>query len=234
LPVETKGRPGTFPPQFHYFEADGVSLLHSKLTMVAMLLLLGLEGSVRADLVMELAVDKLAVVQGEQIVVNVFLRTNDGSSQSLGVLDYEVAAGPYDNSGKGGSFLSGVNAIFTQSPAQFDLSSPGISYFTDYGRQDNGTADELLNGSARKIGTLQLNTTTATPGNYQLRITFQEAYKRTLLTGGAYKFDFVNTVVGPSISYSISPIPEPSSVLLCGGAFLWWRSWRRKPLTFNA
>ncbi len=194
----------------------------------AILLLLGLAGLAKADLVMELSSNKLSVIQGEEIVVNVFLKTHDGSTQSVAVLDYEVSAGPYDNSGKGGSFLSGVNAIFSKAPVQFDLSTPGLAYFTDYGRQDDGSGDETFNGTTRSVGTLRLSTATATPGNYQIRITFLESMKRTLLTGGNYRFDSVTSLVGPAINYSISPIPEPSSACLVSVALLLWRQRRRK------
>lgn len=193
----------------------------------AILLLFGFGGLAKADLVMELSANQLSVVQGQEIVVNVFLKTHDGSSQSLAVLDYEVAAGPYDTSGKGGSFLSGVNEIFSKASAQFDLATPGIAYFTDYGRQDDGSGDEMFNGTPRSVGTLRLNTATATPGNYQIQITFMESMKRTLLTGGNYRFDSVTSLIGPAINYSISPIPEPSSVCLVGFSLLLWRHRRR-------
>lgn len=193
----------------------------------AILLLLGLTGLAKADLVMELSANKLSLVQGEEIVVNVFLKTHDGSTQSLAVLDYEVAAGPYDNSGKGGNFLSGVNAIFSKLPGGFDFTTPGIAYFTDYGRQEDGSADESFDGTSRSIGTLRLNTATATPGNYQIQITFFESMKRTLLTGGNYRYDSVTSLIGPAINYSISPIPEPSSACLVGAALLLWRHRRR-------
>jgi hypothetical protein len=210
-----------------YPEANRVSLRRTNSFCAAILLLLGLGGFAKADLVMELSANKLSAVQGEEIVVNVFLKTHDGSTQSLAVLDYEVSAGPYDNSGKGGTFLSGVNAIFSKAPGAFDLSAPGIAYFTDYGRQDDGSADEIFNGTPRSVGTLRLNTATATPGNYQIRITFLESMKRTLLTGGNYRFDSVTSLVGPAINYSISPIPEPSSACLVGVTLLLWRHRRR-------
>ncbi|MFM8324788.1 MAG: hypothetical protein ACKN9U_08005, partial [Pirellulaceae bacterium] len=97
-----------------YPEANRVSLRRTNSFCAAILLLLGLGGFAEADLVMELSANKLSAVQGEEIVINVFLKTHDGSTQSLAVLDYEVAAGPYDNSGKGGNFLSGVNEIFSK------------------------------------------------------------------------------------------------------------------------
>jgi len=205
-----------------------VSMRLTNSICTALFLLLGFSGLAKADLVMELSTDKTAAIQGEEIVVNVFLKTHDGASQTIGLIDYEIAAGPYDNSGKGGSFLSGVNAIFSRDPSQFDLSTPGIAYFTDYGRQENGSGDESFNGSPRSIGTLRLNTATATPGNYKIQISFVESMKRTFLTGSNFRFDSVTTLIGPAINYSISPVPEPSSACLVGTALLLWRHRRRR------
>lgn len=215
------------PTRFLIFEVNDVLLRHTNSIYIAFLLLFGFGGLAKADLVMELSANKLSLVQGEEVVVNVFLKTHDGSTQSIAVLDYEVSAGPYDNSGKGGSFLSGVNAIFSKSPTAFDLSTPGIAYFTDFGRQDDGSGDESFNGTPRSVGTLRLSTASATPGNYQIQITFFESLKRTMLTGGNYRFDSVNSLIGPAISYSISPIPEPSSACLVGVTLLLWRNRRR-------
>jgi hypothetical protein len=227
LPAAATGRLETSPHDSFCSEVNGVSLRLNNPIYTAILLLLGLTGLARADLVMELSANKLSVVQGEEIVVNVFLKTHDGSTQSVGLIDYEVAAGPYDYSGKGGSFLSGVNEIFSKAQGQYDLTTPGISYFTDFGKQEDGSADETFNGSSRTVGTLRLSTATATPGNYQIRITFLDSMKRTLLTGGNYRFDSIATLVGPSINYTISPIPEPSSACLVGAALLLWRHRRR-------
>lgn len=178
------------------------------LSWVMLLAFLGSFG--KADIVFSVSPLSQTITQGSNGIFEVFIRSSSGTQKVDGV-DVNVNAGA--GNGTGGKFISGVTFLLGATP--FDITTTtGQAFSTNFqlGGIDIGTTDQLY-------GRLTLDTTGVALGTYTMSLDQLNANSPTL--AGL-------PVQGFNATYTITAIPEPSSVLLVSAVGLYgWRRARR-------
>jgi hypothetical protein len=181
---------------------------------LTLVMLLGFLSSVgKADIVFSLSPLSQTITQGSNGIFEVFVRSSSGTQKVDGI-DVNVNAGA--GNGTGGKFISGVTFLLGSTP--FDITTTtGQAFSTNFqlGGIDVGTTDQLY-------GRLTLDTTGLALGTYTMSLDQLNANSPTL--AGL-------PVQGFNATYTITAIPEPSSVLLVSavGFYGWRRARRTKP-----
>jgi hypothetical protein len=144
-------------------------------------------------------------------VFNLFVKS-DTIATTIDAFDVNVVAGAGDTTG--GVFTSGTTSLLGSDP--FDVTStPGQAFSTNFavGGTLIGTTDILY-------GVLTLDTTGVAAGNYIISLdslSANDPINGPVLTNGV------------NAAYSISAVPEPTSMALVGliGGVVGFRRWRK-------
>jgi hypothetical protein len=170
-----------------------------------------MSASSQAAIVFTLSPANQSVNAGTPLVFNLFVKS-DTVATTIDALDVNVVAGAGD--GTGGVFTSGTTTLLGSDP--FDvLTNPGQAFSTNFqaGGTSIGTTDVLY-------GVLTLDTTGVAGGNYTITLDSLNAN------------DPVNGSIatsGVGAAYSITAVPEPTSMALVGliGGVVGFRRWRK-------
>ena len=170
-----------------------------------------MSGASQAAIVFTLSPANQSAAAGTPLVFNLFVRS-DTVETTIDALDVNVVAGAGD--GTGGVFSSGTTLLLGSDP--FDvLSTPGQAFSTNF--QFGGT---LIGLTDTLYGVLTLDTTGVAAGNYN--ITLDSLAANDPITAAV-------PTVGINASYSITAVPEPTSMALVGliGGVVGFRRWRK-------
>lgn len=182
---------------------------------IAMLALMST--ATQAAIIFSTVASKTDIALGDTATFNIFVRSDAGSATIAGI-DAIATAGLGD--GSAGTFIAGPT--FGLGNIAFDLNSggPGIAASSQF----SSTNQLTLDSTNVLYGSLTLSTAGATAGNYQFTLdnTFATIASGAAFTGG--------TVDAAPVSYSISAVPEPSSIALLGiiGGAAGARRWYKK------
>ena len=167
-----------------------------------------------ADILVSVApVNPGTIVEGSNAVFEVFARSTTGN-QPFGFFAFDLVVttpgGTPLTDARGGRFTNPATNLLGGFGWQFSSTNPAIALFDG---QSSGSIPSFGDTNT-KVGTVTLATIGATPGNYLMD--FRNA---TTLTSA---FDTIPTT-GSATSFTITAVPEPSSMaLLCvTGAAAW-------------
>lgn len=175
--------------------------------------LTSLTGRVNADLIFSLSPVDSQVALGSKADFQIFIRST--TDVTVGGYSLNVVAGPGD--GTAGRFESGTFSFFVGDPNQsWDVASTVGQAFST---ADTGAAggsnlgSPLIANVTQLLGTVKLDTSGATLGNYSMSLDNLSAIQ----VNGAFIQGGVNgaSFSGP-VSYQITAIPEPNSLALLG------------------
>lgn len=165
----------------------------------------------QAAIVFTLSPASQSVVVGTPLVFNLFVSSNT-ITQQIDALDVNVLAGIGD--GTQGVFTSGTTTLLGSVP--FDvLTTPGQAFSTNFA--SGGTP---IGATPILYSVLTLDTTGVALGTYSITLDSLNANDSAL--GGI-------VTVGSSVSYTITAVPEPTSIALIGlvGGVVGFRRWRK-------
>jgi hypothetical protein len=167
-----------------------------------------------ADILVSVApVNSGPIVEGSTAVFDVFARSTTGT-QAFGFFAFDLIvttpAGTPLTDARGGRFTNPATNLLGGFGWQFSQTNPAIALFDG---QSSGSIPSFGDTNTR-VGTVTLATTGATPGNYLM-----DFRNVTSLTSA---FQSIASS-GSSTSFTITAVPEPSSMaLLCvAGAAAW-------------
>ena len=179
-----------------------------KILLTFALLMLSLR-SAQAEILFSLSANNTNIAAGSNAVFSVFIKSD--VAVTLGGYSVNVVAG--NGNGGGGIFTSGTFDFLVGDPGQaWDLTHPlGKAYSTaDTGNTGGtGLGNGLLANVSTRLGTLTLNTTGVAPGTYQMSLTDLSAIQ---VNGNFIPGGVNGASNGGPISYSITAVPEPSSI----------------------
>ena len=168
------------------------------------------------------------ITAGSSAVYNINI-TSD-TNVALGGYSVNVRAGAGNTTG--GVFSAGTFDFFVGDPGQaWALTAPAGQAFStaDTGKPGGtGVGNSLLANVTTRLGTLTLNTTGVAPATYQMSFNSLSAIapNGNFIAGGTN-----GAINGGAINYTITAVPEPSSIFLgciAGACFLASRMRRRK------
>lgn len=167
-----------------------------------------------ADILVSVApVNSGPIVEGSTAVFDVFARSTTGN-QAFGFFAFDLIvttpAGTPLTDARGGRFTNPATNLLGGFGWQFSQTNPAIALFDG----QSSVSVPSFGDSNTRVGTVTLATAGATPGNYLMD--FRNVV--TLTTG----FQSIASSGSPT-SFSITAVPEPSSMaLLCvAGAAAW-------------
>ena len=187
-----------------------------------------MSASSQAAIVFTLTPTNQSVVQGTDAVFNVFIRS-DTVSVNVNSFDLDlIARDSSDAAGNSGNFYAGTqNALYQPFSPGWDFAGGGtgsafyqLNNFTVSNGSPVGTSDTL-------VGQIRLDTSLAALGNHTLSFLATNAAGENLPAGlGGLPIDTISTSVA---SFSITAVPEPTSMALVGliGGVVGFRRWRK-------
>ena len=175
-----------------------------------------------ADIVVSVApVNPGPIVEGTSAVFDIFARSTTGN-QDFGFFGFDLVvstpAGAPLTDGRGGRFVNPATNLLGGFGWSFDNSNPAKAFF-------DGTSSATIpsiGSNNIKIATSTLATPGATLGNYLMD------FRLVSVTRGLADSFSAITSSGQSTSFSITAVPEPSSMaLLCVAGVAAWGYRRR-------
>lgn len=176
-----------------------------------------------ADIIFSVVPSSTEMTIGSTAEFAIFIQSRNDTPVTVGGYSINVNAGLGD--GKAGVFSAGTFSFLVGDPNQsWDLATtPGQAFST----ADTGNAGGSGLGAAlstlRPLGVLTLDTSGAIEGNYTVSLDQLSAIQTNgdFFSGGTNGASFI----GP-VSYSITAVPEPGTLVLLGAfsiASLGWR-----------
>lgn len=166
-------------------------------TFVCLLVLACLAQSAKADIVFSLSPANSTINQGTSAIFDVLVRTNIAGGELVDGLEANVIA-------SAGNFTA-ASATFLLNNASVDLTTPSQAFLSNF---LNGGFS--LSNSDTLFARLTLSTTAIAPGNYNLR------FEPGSLAANSPTAAGLPTQDGGPINFTITAVPEPSSLLLFG------------------
>lgn len=184
--------------------------------ILALTTLLLLASTLKAELIFDIQLSETTVTLGSNITVTVRIRSP--SEVTVGGYTANVLAGLGD--GSGGALVDGVIDLSVGDPTEsWDTASiVGQAFVTTDTNNGTGTGTVLLANQVYVLGRLTLDTSGSSLGIHQLSM---DSLAGNNLSGGflagaefGARFDPVTSV----LQYTVTAVPEPSSLLLISTA----------------
>lgn len=164
-----------------------------------------------------------AISLGSSAVFNISIRSNSGTVNNLRALDFFIDADDTLLEGDrtaGGFFSSGTSEFFPEGTGRYVLDFSVPRSFQVFSAV--AAAGQTITGENTLLATITLDTSRSAAGTYLMSLS-----QITVLDPNDNPLAFVNSV---PLSYTLTAVPEPSSVLLSLGAgsfALARRRWKR-------
>jgi hypothetical protein len=183
--------------------------------LILVLAVFGAAGPAHGAITFTITPQNATIEQGTNAVFNIFM--SSPTNEIVGGYSINVLAGA--GNGTGGVFLGGTFDFLVGAPVQtWDVgSTPGQAFSTaDTGTSGGtGLGNLLVANTPTRLGTLTLRTNNVAAATYQMSMSSLSAIQ---VNGLPIVGSSSGAVNGGAISYTISAVPEPSSLLLLATA----------------